>query len=115
MVGITDPPATLHPSPSSPLIPISPFLTPFLVQIFLVAATSRQVFLILPLTDPERAQGDERLRSPCASALSPIRNILLGISPKKCDCPITPHYPANSKRPAPNEKCVARPPESLPA
>jgi hypothetical protein len=26
MVGIPDPPTTLHPSPSSPLIPISPFL-----------------------------------------------------------------------------------------
>jgi hypothetical protein len=34
MVEITDQPTTLHPSPSSPFIPISPFLTPFLVSIF---------------------------------------------------------------------------------
>jgi hypothetical protein len=34
MVGIMDPPTTLHPSPSFPLIPVLPFLTPFLVSVF---------------------------------------------------------------------------------
>ena len=44
MGGITDPPTTLHPSP---LISISPFLTPFLVLIFLVAAMPRCVFYVI--------------------------------------------------------------------
>jgi hypothetical protein len=39
MVEMTDPSTTLHPSPSSPLIPISPFL----LSIFLLAAMSRGV------------------------------------------------------------------------
>ena len=58
MVEITHPPTTLHPSPSSPLIPISPFL----LSIFLVAAAPRCETVVLFVFE-EDLDGRRRLAS----------------------------------------------------